>query len=213
MLTELGLDIDLDEVRPWDLGAEFLSLNPAGELPVLEIDAGPVLCGTYAISEYVAEELKRHPVDGQSVPLFPGSREERAEVRRLVDWFQGKFEREVSREFLFEKVYGRLDPRAQRAPDAEVMRAVRANLRYHLSYIQYLAHGRKWLAGEDMSFCDIAAAAHLSSVDYLNEVPWESYPEAKEWYTRIKSRRSFRPVLADRLPGMPPPPHYTDLDF
>lgn len=211
-LAELGLELDVIEEQPWDVGQDLLQLNPAGELPVLEIDAGPVLCGAYAISEYIADELKRHPVDGLEVPLFPGNREQRAEVRRLVDWFHGKFHREVTKELLFEKVYTRLHP-GSAGPDADILRAIRGNLRYHLSYISYLAHGRRWLAGEDLSFADIAAAAHLSSVDYLGEVAWEEFPLAKEWYARVKSRPAFRAILSDRLPGATPPSHYTDLDF
>ena len=214
VLAELGLQFNSYEEQPWDLSTPFLQLNPAGELPVLEIEAGPVLCGTYSISEYVAEELKRHPVDGLSVPLFPGSREERAEVRRLVDWFHGKMHREVTRELLYEKVYARLQPGTSGlSPDSDILRAIRANLRYHLSYIGYLAYGRRWLAGEDMSFADLAAAAQLSTIDYFDEVPWEAYPQAKDWYARIKSRPSFRPLLADRVPGTQPPRHYTDLYF
>lgn len=214
VLAELELKVDAVEEQPWDLGLSFLQLNPAGELPVLEIEAGPILCGTYAISEYIAEELKRHPQDGLIVPLFPGNREERAEVRRLVDWFHGKLNREVTRELLHEKVYARLEPgNSGHTPDADILRAVRANLRYHLSYIGYLAHGRRWLAGEDLSFADIAAAAQLSTIDYFDEVPWDEHPQAKEWYARIKSRPAFRPILADRIPGSPPPRHYTNLDF
>ena len=214
MLAELGLQIQSVEEQPWDFSETFLRLNPAGELPVLEIDAGPALCGTYSISEYVAEELKRHPVDGLGVPLFPGNREARAEVRRLVDWFHNKLHREVTRELLYEMVYARLQPgMSGLSPDADILRAIRANLRYHLSYIGYLAHGRRWLAGEDMSFADLAAAAHLSTIDDFDEIPWETYPKAKDWYARIKSRPSFRPLLADRIPGTPPPRHYADLDF
>ncbi len=214
MLAELEVKVEAVEETPWDLGLTFLQLNPAGELPVLEIDAGPVLCGSYAISEYIAEELKRHPVDGLSVPLFPGNREDRAEVRRLVDWFQGKLNREVTRELLHEKVYARLNPgNSGHTPDADILRAIRANLRYHMSYVGYLAHGRRWLAGEDMSFADIAASAHFSTIDYFDEIPWEEYPQTKDWYARIKSRPAFRPLLADRIPGTPPPRHYNDLDF
>lgn len=216
LLAELGLQVEMVEEQPWDLSLSFLQLNPAGELPVLEIDAGPILCGTYAISEYVAEELKRNPqaVDDARVPLFPGNREERAEVRRLVDWFHQKLDRDVTRELLYEKVFARLQPGGGgHATDADIMRAVRANLRYHMSYISYLAHGRKWLAGEDLSFADLAAAAHLSAIDYFDEVPWENYPQAKDWYARIKSRPAFRSLLSDRIPGSPPPHQYTDLDF
>ncbi len=213
LMGEIELAMELREVEPWAFDADFLALNPAADLPVLEIEAGAILCGTYAISEYIAEELKRHPVDGFPVPLFPGSREERAEVRRLVDWFHRKLDREVTRELLVEKIYARLTPGAAHIPDADILRAVRDNLRYHMRYISYLAHGRRWLAGEDLSYADIAAAAHLSTIDYLGEAPWEDYPEAKDWYARIKSRPSMRAILADRQPGAPPPAHYTDLDF
>ncbi len=212
LLGEIGLEVQLVESRPWEYRAELLAQNPAGELPVLALANGTLLCGSYSISEYVAEELKRHPIDGRPVPTFPGSREERAEVRRLVDWFHGKLEREVSRDILEEKVY-RGYREGGGAPDVAILRAVRANFRYHMSYIAYLAHHRRWLAGDEMSFADIAAAAHLSTLDYLSEVPWEEYPAAKGWYARVKSRPSFRPLLADRISGTPAPLHYTNLDF
>lgn len=207
------MPVALAEVAPWTMDAAFLSMNPAAELPVLQIPSGPVLCGTYAISEFLSDEMKRHPVDGRSVPLFPGNREERSEVRRLVDWAHGKLGREVTQELLLEKVYARLKPGRPAAPDPHVLRAVHANLKYHLSYIGYLADGRRWLAGEDMSFADLAMAAHLSVIDYLGEARWESYPAARGWYARVKSRKAFREVLADRLPGLAPPAHYDDLDF
>lgn len=212
-LAEVGIDTTLIEERVWEQRPQFLALNPAGELPVLELDGGLVLCGTYAITEYVAEELRQHPRDDRSIELYPGDREDRAEVRRLVDWFHRKFEREVSREMLFEKVYARLGGRSDHTPDPHMLRAVRTNLRYHMSYLGFLAHQRRWLGGDQLSFADLAAAAQLSAIDYLGEIPWDEYPAAKSWYARLKSRPSFRPILAERVPGVPPPMHYTNLDF
>ena len=212
-LAELDIEVELAEERPWELRPVFLALNPAGDLPVLELDRGPILCGAYAISEYMGEEVKSHPRDGRGVPLFPGNREERAEVRRLTDWFQSKFSREVSRELLHEKIYARMTPGSAHTPDREVLQAIRANLRYHLRYIGYLADQRRWLAGNELSFADLTAAAHVSSMDYLGEVPWDEHAAAKAWYARVKSRPSFRALLADRLPGVAPPPAYANLDF
>ena len=216
-LEELAIGVQLVEERPWEWRAEFLALNPAGELPVLQMSDGTLLCGAYAISEYIAEQVKKHPDDGGAVPLFPGNREERAEIRRLIDWFHGKMDREVTREMLVQKVQTRFPSSAGVAtvssPDPAVLRALRANLGYHLSYVAFLAGQRRWLAGEELSFADLAAAAHFSVLDYLGEVPFERYPDAKIWYQRIKSRKSFRPLLADRIAGLPPPVAYTDLDF
>jgi glutathione S-transferase len=93
------------------------------------------------------------------------------------------------------------------------VRAARANLRYHLRYIGHLIRGRNWLAGERLTFADLAAAAHLSCADFLGDVPWVEDETAKDWYARIKSRPAFRALLADTLPGVRPSPAYANLDF
>jgi glutathione S-transferase len=213
-LAELRMPFTLEHEAPWDWRPQFLALNPSGDLPVLTLDDGVVIAGSYAISEYLGEIERRAPPGEEPSNLFPGSSEDRAEIRRLVDWFHGKLDREVSREMLRERLHSRLRSETKgQGPDAELIRALRANLRYHLSYVSYLAHQRPWLAGDALSFADLAAAGHLSCLDYLGEVPWESHPAARHWYQRIKSRPSFRPLLEDRCPGVPPPLHYGDLDF
>ena len=58
-----------------------------------------------------------------------------------------------------------------------------------------------------------AAAAHLSSVDFLGDVPWAEDEAARNWYARVKSRPSFRTLLNDRVPGIQPADHYANLDF
>jgi glutathione S-transferase len=212
-LAELGLEAELIEERPWDWRPEYLAINPSGELPALQDEAGNTVCGVYAISEYLADAYNAGPETAAPNVLFPGSREERAEIRRLVDWFNGKCNREVTQELLNEKVHSRLEPGANPRPEPDVLRAIRTNLRYHMSYVNHLMHQRRWLAGEDLSFADMAAGAHVSLIDYLGEVPWEEFAAAKIWYARLKSRRSFRTILADRVPGTMPSAHYADLDF
>jgi glutathione S-transferase len=44
-------------------------------------------------------------------------------------------------------------------------------------------------------------------------VDWNRHEVVKDWYAKIKSRPAFRSILADQVPGFPPPPHYADLDF
>ncbi|WP_072395688.1 glutathione S-transferase family protein [Hyphomicrobium sp. CS1GBMeth3] len=212
-LAELGLEATLADERPWEWRPEFLALNPAGELPVLELDGGPTLCGAYAISEYFAALPENTEAATPRAPLFVGSLDDQAEQRRLVDWFHGKLDREVTRELLIERVYGHLMQGQAPAPDPSALRAIRSNIRYHLAYVNHLAHDRRWLAGDERSFADLAAAGHLSTIDYLGEIPWDTYPAAKAWYMRMKSRPSFRTLLSDRMPGIAPAPVYADLDF
>ena len=146
---------------------------------------------------------------------MPAGPAARAEVRRLVDWFLGKLDGEVIGYLVTEKVYKRHAPAGNGggSPDAAAIRAARSNIRYHMRYIGYLVARRNCLAGRELSFADLAAAAEVSCVDYLGEVPWEEDATAKEWYARVKSRPSFRPILADNVRGTPPATHYADLDF
>lgn len=215
-LSEYAEAFELLLERPWEWRPDFLALNPAGALPVLVQDGdADTICGAYAISEYLQDTHKdAHGASetGGGFELFPGNAKQRAETRRLVDWFHRKFYDEVSSYLLEEKVFRRFGIN-NGPPNMEAMRAGHENLRYHLSYIAHLAESRSWLAGEVLSFADLAAAAHLSALDYLGEVPWDAYEPVKSWYALIKSRPSFRPLLQDRIPGFTPASAYADLDF
>jgi len=204
VLREKDLDFELVEERPGERREELLRLNPSGEVPVLVEPDGAAYADCQAIVEYLDEIYPEPSLIGRSAGA-------RAEIRRLAAWFDRKFDREVSSRLLDEKIVKRRVRNGQ--PDWPAIRVAGANLGIHLEYIAWLADRRTWLGGEHFSLADIAAAAHLSIVDYLGDIPWERHPEAKDWYARVKSRPSFRPLLADHLPGAPPPAHYADLDF
>ena len=212
ILSEYGIPVRLVEERFWDRREEFLLLNPAGEVPVLVAEGQPAVPGAGVIAEFVEESLP--PAEAVD-RLMPAEAADRVEVRRLAAWFNTKFEAEVSGPLVLERVFKRYMTREQGggSPDTDALRAARHNIRYHLAYIGWLARSRDWLAGERMSLADLAAAAHLSALDYLGEVPWSEDEAAKQWYARVKSRPSFRPLLAETLAGLPPAEHYGDLDF
>ena len=208
-LAEYGVPVELIDEEPWEPSADIFELNPAGTLPVYLEDAATALSGIEAIGEYL-EETK-----STRISLIPGDAFERAEVRRLVGWFDGKFYAEVSEPMLTEKVIRRFMRRENGGggPDTARVRQAMTQLKSHLDYVGHLADQRPWLAGNALSLADLAAAAHLSAIDYFGDVPWQDYPAAKSWYQRVKSRPSFRPLLADTIRGMAPGPHYADLDF
>ena len=212
ILSEYGLAARLVEERFWERREEFLLLNPACELPVLMADGQPAVPGASIIAEYIEETLPPSQVDDR---LLPAKAAQRVEVRRLASWFNDKFHDEVSGPLVLERVYKRHMTREQGggSPETESLRAARHNIRYHLAYIGWLVRTRDWLAGDRLSLADLAAAAHLSAVDYLGDVPWNEDEAAKNWYARVKSRPSFRPLLVETLAGIPPAEHYADLDF
>lgn len=208
-LAEYGAAVELIEEQPWAPTADIYAINPAGTLPVYLEDSRTAICGLEAIGEYLEETL------GGRVRLLAGDVRARAEVRRLAGWFDSKFYAEVSEPVLAEKAFRRFLKLEQGggAPDMGRVRLAAAALRKHLAYLSALADRHAWLAGEAMSLADLAAAAHLSVVEYFGDIPWADYPIAKSWYQRIKSRPSFRPLLADSLRGVPPAAGYADLDF
>ena len=197
VLAEKGLEFDMQVEKLWERRDEFLALNPAGDLPVLIEEDGLILSDATAIAEYLDEAHPDPPLLGRSAPI-------RAEVRRLAAWFDLKFEREVTRNLVDEKIMKRFLGLGE--PNSQAIRAGSANIHTHLDYISYLTEERRWLAGNDFSLADISAAAHLSCVDYLGDVPWGDHELAKEWYARKiapeLSRASWRPY--PRLPATAP---------
>jgi glutathione S-transferase len=211
-LGEHGLDLRLVEERTWERREAFLLMNPAGTTPVLTVDSTPPVPGAAVIAEYLDEAYGGEIGEKR---LMPVSLPERIEVRRLMAWFNEKFFAEASGPLVTERIYKRFmsEEDGGGPPEMDVIRAATANVRHHLAYIGWLARTRNYLAGDRLTYADLAAAAHLSAMDYLGDVPWSADDAAKAWYARIKSRPSFRPLLAEWLPGVPASRTYVDLDF
>jgi glutathione S-transferase len=211
IFEELSLPVRLVEERVWERREEFLALNPSGTTPVLVEEGAPPVPGAAIIAEYL-DETRGSAANPRLLPREAG---ERVEVRRLMSWFNDKLFAEASGPLVTERIYKRFIPPGAGggAPDTEIMRAARNNIRYHLHYIGWLVRKRDWLAGHSLTYADLSAAAHLSAIDYLGDVPWDEDETAKAWYARIKSRPSFRALLGETMPGLPPAPTYANLDF
>lgn len=206
-LGEKRLAFSDQVVRYWEGPEDLMALNPSGVPPVLvEVTGGVlvVVCEARAILEHLEEVYPEPPLLGRDVA-------ERAEARRIVQWFDRKFDFEVAGLLLHEKMEKRLLRLG--APALANLRAGRDGLKAHLQYLESLLRERDWLAGKRVSLADFAAAAYLSVIDYFGDVPWRDFPTAKTWYMKLKSRPCFRPLLADRWPGLAPAGHYDDLDF
>ena len=202
-MSEKKMLFILREEEPWRLSSDFYKLNPAGELPVF-INDGQVVVGHYAISEYLEET-------STEIPLIYGNAKQKAEIRRMTDWFDNKFYREVYRNIVSEKIYKRFASGA--SPDSKILKMGLNNLGYHMEYIEWLLDKHQYLVSEEITLADLTAAAHFSIVDYLGDVPWDSFAATKLWYSKIKSRPSFKDILKDTVKGILPSRNYTNLDF
>jgi glutathione S-transferase len=204
VLAEKRLPFETRVEKVWERRPAYLDMNPAATVPTLIEDNGLVIPDSAVICEYLEEAYP-------DIALLGRTLGERVEIRRLTAWFDQKFATEVMRNLLWEKTMKQMLRLG--SPDGGALRLGYTNLKIHMDYIGWLAETRKWLAGANLSLADFAAASMLSSLDYMSEIDWTSYPAAKDWYARVKSRPAFRNVLADRVNGITPPPHYTDLDF
>lgn len=212
ILSECDVEPTLIEERTWERRPDFLIMNAAGTLPVLVENGGPPIAGIWPVCEYLDETRGFALAERR---LLPPNADQRAEVRRVTDWFVHSFDEQVTQYLVDEKVIKREMAGSGRdtSPDSSKLRAARSNIRIHLRYIDHLLTEKNWLASDKMTYGDLAAAAALSVADYLNEVPWKEAGEATDWYAKVKSRPSFRPILADQVRGVSPPSHYTNLDF
>jgi glutathione S-transferase len=205
LLSEKGVPHELVRESPWLRRDEFVDLNPAAQTPVLvEPQKGIVLIDSVAICEYFEETVEK-------APMIPGTAVNRAEIRRMVAWFDERFYGDVVGPLLEERMRKRLVSRDP--PDTKVLREAMRVANGHLDYIDYLLDHRRWLGGPALTLADLTAAAQLSVADYLGGLDWRGHKQTTDWYAVMKSRPSFRPLLGERMEVIAPPPHYDKVDF
>jgi glutathione S-transferase len=204
VLREKGVEFEMFQELFWQRNHKFLKMNPAGETPVLINEKKKVIAGNSAIFEYLEEHYPQRK-------LFPANLDDKAEVRRIIEWFDNKFYNDVTKYILFEKVIKTIAKTG--APNSQVIFAAKANLKSHLDYIAFLLKDSMYLFLDEPTLADFTAAAHLSVLDYVGDIEWSHYPSVKHWYSLMKSRPSFRAILKDRISNFAPPMHYQDPDF
>ena len=207
MCAEYGVSLEMEQVSPWKREDSFMSVSPAGTLPVMMEDGSVPIVGALATIHYVERQFAPNNVAG----LVPAEPALQAEMWRLLEWILFKLNDEVTRYVLEEKIGKR--ERKSGSPETSVLRAAKVNLGEHLLYFDWILGARTWTAGSEMSLSDFALAAHLSTLDYLGDMDWPSTGPTRDFYARMKSRPAFRPLLADRLSALPASAHYADLDF
>lgn len=207
MCAEYGVPLELEDIRPWRRDTALLDINPAATGCIFIDEGEAPVVGVLGSIHAVEERYSPTTVAG----LFPAEASKRGETWRLLEWVLIKLNDEVTRYVIEEKIVKR-DQRGA-TPEPGVLRVAKANLGEHMLYFNWLFASRQWMAGDVMTLADFALAAHLSSLDYLGDVAWDTAPEMRQWYARIKSRPAFRTLLNDRIAGMPAARGYADLDF
>lgn len=183
------------------------SHDPLVHLPVFTDLDGTTVTGIWAAIDHLENTYPEYP-------LVPDDAAGRGETLRLLDWIMTRFHEQVTQRIVYEKAaQSHTGALFRRAPSMEAVRQGRDALKSTLDALSPMVEERGYLAGREVTLADLALAAHLSALDYYGEIPWTDHPAIAEWYTRMKSRPSFRPLLSDRVPGQPPALNYAELDF
>lgn len=202
-LDELNLEVSTVKETYREQNEDFFSSNQSLIMPVVMFGK-EIIVGYYAITEFLNENFC-------NFYLMPNSIEQKTKVREKIYWFNEKFYREVSGVILEEKMIRLL--KRQGAPRSEYIRAAKANLFLHFKYLTSCLNNHSYLTSEQLTCADIAAASHISTIDYFGEIKWDNFWVIKNWYAVIKSRPSFRSLLQDHIAGFIPYKDYTNLDF
>jgi glutathione S-transferase len=204
LLGEKGVGYELVRESPWLRRDEFIDMNPTGQTPVMvDTERNIMLIDSMAICEYFEETVAK-------AAMINGTAVNRAEIRRLVAWFDTHFYQDVTAPLLKERMLKRVE---RASPDAKALREAMKAAVQHLDYTDYLLDHHNWMGGATLTLADLAAAAQISVTDYLGGIDWKNHEQTARWYRGFKSRPSFRPLLGERMEGVPAAAHYDDVDF
>lgn len=162
----------------------FLSLNPLGEVPILELDDGTVLTESVAICRYLealhpAPRLFGDDAKSQGVIEMWNRRIEMRVYGAIADFTRHEFE-------LFK----------ERGPQiAEFAAARRADFRAQLEWLDgELSRGQAFIAGERFTVADITGMAMLLLMGFAQyDLPSE-LEHLCRWADLVRSRPSFPPM-------------------
>ena len=205
MLAEKKLDFSLQYETTWGVSDKVYEVNVFGTLPVFVDMSGTSVYGSSAIREYLESVYPE-------VNLLGGDYFEMTEARKIADWFDFVFAKDVYSNVVNEKIIKRFS-RSSEPANPNNIRLASSKLGLHMEYLSWLIDRRNWLSGQLFSVADIYAASFLSVLDYLDFVPWKKYEVVKDWYARIKSRPAFRAILSDNLAQIPASKEYSNPDF
>jgi glutathione S-transferase len=206
LLSYFNIPSVLVEEKFWERREGFLRLSPIGTVPLMVKKNGLIMPHSGLISDYI---LKNYAKKGE---LMPTEESESMKVKSVAIWFDEKFFNEVSRILLYEKVIHVL--KQDEMPDVNALSASRYNLQIHLEFMEFMLSNHQFLAGEFFTLADVVGACHISVLDYLAEIKWNTTsPLIKEWYGIVKSKLAFKEILSDKIPNIKPSITYETLDF
>ncbi len=182
LLAMLGSPIAAQQVLIFEgqsRSPDFLARNPAGSVPVLELDDGRCLAESNAILTYLAE----------GTPHLPPARFERGSVMQWLFFEQNQIEPVIG-SLRYWTLTGKLARR-----DPALVRAKRSAAERALDLLDRHLDGKQFLANDRFSIADLAvyAYAHLAADAGLDPARRRYF---SAWTHRVAAQAELPPVIA-----------------
>jgi glutathione S-transferase len=161
----------------------YLSKNPSGQLPALELDDGRVISETVAICEYL-EELEPRP------PLIGTDPAERAETRMWVRRVEWKVTQPLADGFRFGEGLALFKNRIRTLPEASA--GLKAIAKDGLAWLDQQIAGRDTIVPKRFTLADIVLFAFLDFGGSVGQTLDPANANLAKWLASVKARASAK---------------------
>ncbi len=189
-LHEKGMDVpavDVDMLSGENRAARFLSKNPSGQLPALELDDGRVIAESVAICELLEEHCP--------TPALIGSTPEgRAETRMWLRRVELGITENIVNGWRFAEGQAFWQTRGRTVPEgAEGLKAI---ARDKLDWLEGLMDGKTFIVGERFTLVDIVLFVGLDFAEVVGQPLEPQLTRLAVWRSLVGSRASAAASLS-----------------
>jgi len=183
-MAEKGIKLPFEEIDIMagaNRQAEYLKVNPAGQLPALALDNGDIVTEITAICEYLEEH--------QPVPALVGANaEERAETRKWVRRVDLGICEPLVNGFRFAEGLPMFQDRFRCLPEAAD--GLKATAQDKIKWLDEQLEGKQWLAGDRFTLADILLFGFLEFGASVGQPIDPNNRNIVAWYDRVQARPS-----------------------
>lgn len=182
-MAEKGVDLDRIEVdlrSGENRKAPYLTVNPAGQTPALELDDGSHITEITAICEYLEEHTPNPPLIGTTS-------EERAHTRMWTRRVDLKVCEPLANGFRFGEGLAMFESRLRCLPEASP--GLKAIAQDGVTWIDEHMEG-PWVAGARFTLADILLFAFLDFGGVVGQPLDPKNKKIVDWFERVKARPS-----------------------
>jgi glutathione S-transferase len=181
-LAEKGLEIPSEEIDilTGECRREpYLSRNPTGQTPLLELDDGTQIAESWAICEYLEERFPEPPLVGSTA-------EERAATRMWWRRAEQNICQPMLQGFYYAEALQVYRERILCIPEAA--EGLKAKGRQGMEWLEPLLAGKTWLAGERFTIADICLFCYLDLLRGAGQTIPDGCPNLASWFDRAGAR-------------------------